>query len=290
MIRLSLQKKLLAGSEAMQLELEMSIRKGDFVTLSGPSGAGKTSVLRMLAGLLPPDEGCIEINGETWFDRRSGIDLPPQRRSLGFVFQDYALFPNMSVRENLLFALSKGQPRQIIEELIHIVELENIQHRKPGTLSGGQKQRVALARALVRQPAVLLLDEPLSALDAALRSKLQDYLLQLHRQLQFTAIMVSHDPAEVFKMSDQVVLMENGKVVKQGLPELVVPDLSGGAHQCLTGLVLAATTSEAGKRQVLVQLGDNTLRLDAPASEGLQAGDQVEVSVSLISGIARKKD
>jgi molybdate transport system ATP-binding protein len=290
MIRLDLQKKLLAGSEAMQLGLEISIRPGDFVTLSGPSGAGKTSVLRMLAGLLKPDGGRIEINGETWFDQSKGIDLPPQRRSLGFVFQDYGLFPNMSVRENLLFALSKGQPRQVVEELIHTVELENIQHRKPATLSGGQQQRVALARALVRQPAILLLDEPLSALDAALRSRLQDYLLQLHRQLQFTAIMVSHDPAEVLKMSDQVVLMENGSVVRQGLPELVMTDLSGGAHQRLSGRVLAVMQGTTGRSQVVVQVGSNILRLDAPAAEAPKEGDEVEFSVSLINGIAKKKN
>lgn len=287
MIRLSLQKTLLAGSEAMSLELDLSIQPGHFIALSGPSGAGKTSVLRMLAGLLTPDEGRIEVNGETWFDKRLGINLPPQRRSLGFVFQDYALFPNMSVRENLLFALSKGQPHQGVEELTRVMELETIQHRRPGTLSGGQKQRVALARALVREPAVLLLDEPLSALDAALRRKLQDFLLQLHRQRHFTAVMASHDPAEVLKMSDLVVLMENGKTVRQGPPGELIPDFPGKERQQrLEGLVLAV--EEDG--HALVRIGDGTVRLRFPAPMALQAGDAVELGLSLVGGPAVKKD
>ena len=132
--------------------------------------------MRLIAGLETPDSGVIEVDGEVWFDSGKKINLPPQRRSIGFVFQDYALFPTMSVRDNLLFAAESAQQRHNVDELLELIELTNLAHRLPSTLSGGQKQRVALARALVRHPKILLLDEPLSALDPTMRQKLQDEL------------------------------------------------------------------------------------------------------------------
>jgi len=152
MISTSLHKTLQTANGIMPLDIELDIYPGEFVTIYGESGAGKTSILKMLAGLLTPDYGKIIVDGTTWLDTSRKINLAPQKRKIGFVFQDYALFPNMSVRKNITYALAKDQDIQIVEELIEITELGDLQHQKPNLLSGGQRQRVALARALVQQP------------------------------------------------------------------------------------------------------------------------------------------
>ncbi|WP_109851154.1 ATP-binding cassette domain-containing protein [Aquimarina sp. AU58] len=218
MIHIALQKELTAANGAMQLDISINIEQGQLVTLYGDSGAGKTSILRMIAGLLQANEGRITVNQNTWLDTKNGICLKPQQRKIGFVFQDYALFPNMTVKENLLFAVEKGQDKEIVNELIDIIELGDLQDRKPLNLSGGQKQRVALARALVRKPEILMLDEPLSALDIKMRTKLQDYILKVHKQFNLTTILISHEIGEVIKMSDTVFSIKNGKIIRQGKP------------------------------------------------------------------------
>ncbi len=150
MIFINITKHLDTAEGSINAHFELTINDGEFLTLFGPSGAGKTTLLRMIAGLEQPDSGKIEVDGEVWFDSTKKINLPPQKRSIGFVFQDYALFPTMSVRENLLFAAQKSEQRHNVDELIELVELTALADRLPSTLSGGQKQRVALARALVR--------------------------------------------------------------------------------------------------------------------------------------------
>ncbi|MEJ2584188.1 MAG: ATP-binding cassette domain-containing protein [Robiginitalea sp.] len=193
MISCAIEKVLSAAGGEMKLHLELELKKGELITLYGESGAGKTSALRMLAGLLTPDRGRIVVGGHTWFDSEKNINLKPQQRNLGFVFQDYALFPHMTVRENLEYGARQGKDNALVSHLIEMVALGDLQNRKPDTLSGGQKQRVALARALVGKPELLLLDEPLSALDARIRSKLQDDILALHREFGLTTLLISHD-------------------------------------------------------------------------------------------------
>jgi molybdate transport system ATP-binding protein len=223
MIEINVNRKLFGASGELNLILNTTILQGELVTIYGPSGAGKTSVLRMLAGLLKPDTGVIKVDGNFWFDSSNGIHRRPQLRNIGLVFQDYSLFPNMTVRGNLEFALQKGQSSGVVDDLLALTELVNLADKKPATLSGGQKQRVALARALVRKPNLLLLDEPLSALDSVMQSKLQDYLLQVHEQFKLTTILVSHDINEVMKMSKRVLLLESGRVEKDGAPIDVLP-------------------------------------------------------------------
>ena len=184
----------------MQLDVEFTIQEGELVTLYGPSGAGKTTVLRMLCGLSTPDEGRISVRGQPWLDSAKKINLKPQHRDIGIVFQDYALFPNLTVKENLRYALKQDQPDAIVNELLEMMELTNLHDKKPELLSGGQRQRVALARAIVRKPRILLLDEPMSALDTALRVKIQDYILRVHEQFKLTTILVSHDIMEVIRL------------------------------------------------------------------------------------------
>ncbi|AXT19866.1 ATP-binding cassette domain-containing protein [Flavobacteriaceae bacterium AU392] len=239
MICFNLHKTLKGISGDMNLELELDIPKGDLVTLYGDSGAGKTSTLRMLSGLLRPDFGKISVNDDVWFDINQNINLSPQQRNIGYVFQDYALFPNMTIRENLEFALTKNQNNGIVSGLIDIVELGELQHRKPNTLSGGQQQRVALARALVQQPQLLLLDEPLAALDNTIRLKLQDYILKVHREYKLTTILISHDIGEIIKLSDKVYVLKEGQIIKQGTPTEVFINKKINDDLKVTGIVLA---------------------------------------------------
>lgn len=223
MIEIHLGKKLHGAEGEMDLQADLRLNKGEFVTLYGPSGAGKTSVFRMLSGLLRPDSGRITVGDSVWFDQKEKINWKPQLRNIGFVTQDYSLFPNMSVRGNLEFALEKGQSKTVVDELLELIELGQLQHKMPAQLSGGQKQRVALARALVRKPKLLLLDEPLSALDMEMQGKLQDHILKTHSEMGLTTLMISHDLIEVVKMSPRVLVMNQGKIVKDGKPTEVLP-------------------------------------------------------------------
>ncbi|MFN3999860.1 ABC transporter ATP-binding protein [Algoriphagus sp.] len=223
MISISLHKKLDGAEGILDLLFETKIKEGELVTLYGASGAGKTSVFRMLSGLLQPVSGRVEIDGRVWFDSEKKINLRPQERNVGMVFQDYSLFPNMTVQENLEFALEKREPNSIINELLELTELGQLAKKKPAQLSGGQKQRVALARALVRKPKLLLLDEPLSALDIEMQTKIQDYIVLLHREFKLTTLLISHDLMEIIKMSDRVLFLKEGKIKKDGSPKDVLP-------------------------------------------------------------------
>jgi molybdate transport system ATP-binding protein len=220
MISIDLYKKLETADGSMVLQMQTELPIGSFITLYGPSGAGKTSTLRMLAGLLKPDKGTLMVNEVSWYDASRNINLRPQKRHIGYVFQDYALFPHMSVKENLEYGHS-AKSGISIDELLGLMELGSLANRKPQTLSGGQQQRVALARALAQQPEILLLDEPLAALDYKFRLKLQDYLYRIHREFNLTTIMVSHDISEISRLSDLVVVLDHGRIVKQGTPDKV---------------------------------------------------------------------
>lgn len=223
MIEIRVTRKLFGASGELTLTFDAEIKTGELVTIYGPSGAGKTSVLRMLAGLMKPDSGVIIAEGNVWYDSAKAINVPPQRRDIGIVFQEYSLFPNMTVRGNLEFALQKGQSPNIIDDILELTELGNLHDKRPSVLSGGQKQRVAVARALIRKPKLLLLDEPLSALDSVIQAKLQDYILQVHEQFKLTTILVSHDINEVIKMSKRVLILEDAGVKKDGTPLDVLP-------------------------------------------------------------------
>lgn len=200
--------------------IEFGIRKGELVTLLGPSGCGKSTLLRALAGLTPVDGGQIRVAGEeiTW--------QAPQQRGIGMVFQSYALFPNMTVWDNVAFGLRmKPQPgRELagsVREVLALVELEDLAKRYPSELSGGQRQRVALARALVVRPRILLLDEPLSALDARIRRSLRQQIREIQQRLELTTLFVTHDQEEALTLSDRVFLMDRGRIVQSGTPEQI---------------------------------------------------------------------
>ncbi len=289
MIEFKLHKKLHAADGMMQMNFSCAIEEGEFVSIYGSSGAGKTSILRMLAGFLEPDAGTIIFNDEIWFHRVNKINIPPQKRSIGFVFQDYALFPNMNVKENLEFALQKGESKNIINELMNATELEQLYNRKVETLSGGQKQRVALARALVKKPRLLLLDEPLSAIDNELRSKLQDILINIHRSYNLTTILVSHDVAEIIKLSHKTIFLKNGLATKIGEPAAMFFPMSNQELFSLEGLLIKI--EQSGKDCIITLLaGNQTVKVKVAAGEvsGLNKGDKIMLSSKVFAPVIQK--
>jgi molybdate transport system ATP-binding protein len=221
MIQFQANKTLLTSTGRLQMEVAFEVEKGQLLTLYGPSGAGKTTILRILAGLTPLSSGFVKVDNEIWYDSRQKIDVPTQRRSIGFVFQDFALFPHWSVYDNLKFALPKGEDPRLMHELIELMELGSLQDIRPIFLSGGQQQRVALARAIVRKPRLLLLDEPLSALDDDMRHRLQDHIERIRKHYEFTTILVTHHMPEIIRLADEVIWLDKGRIRQQGPPEKI---------------------------------------------------------------------
>lgn len=274
MIELDIKKKLLGAQGEFTLEVQLRIGQGEFATLFGESGAGKTTLLRCLAGLAEPDSGSIRVNGERWFDRQTR--LPVQQRRVGYMFQDYALFPNMSVRGNLEFALRKGGNSKRVSELIEIMALGELQHRKPNGLSGGQQQRVALARALAAEPQLLLLDEPFSALDHETKVRLQDEVLRLQRRFGLTTVMVSHDVSEVYRLSRRVFIIEQGRIMREGSPEAMFGAGQAAGKLSFAGEILAIEAADVVFAVTLL-VGNQIVRVIASADEAhrLKPGDRV---------------
>lgn len=208
------------GQNKVFSDIHFTIEKGEFITLLGPSGCGKSTLLRSIAGLNPVDSGCLMVAGDDM------THLAPQKREIGMVFQSYALFPNMTVIDNIGFGLrmksvSRDEADQKIRHIIAMVELKGKEHCYPHQLSGGQCQRVALARALVVQPRILLLDEPLSALDAKIRKNLRGQIREIQKELNLTTMFVTHDQEEAMLMSDRIFLMNDGQIVQSGTPEQI---------------------------------------------------------------------
>ena len=245
--------------------------------LSGPSGAGKTTLLRMLAGLTVPDHGRLVVNGQTWFDSARQINLPTRQRAIGMVFQDYALFPHLSVRDNVAFGVGKAE-QAWVDELLALSGLSDMQQCHPASLSGGQQQRVALARAMTRKPALLLLDEPLSALDDSLRRACQDQLEKFHQAFGLTTLLVSHDIAELFRLAARVIRIEQGQIVASGSPAEVFLRQHEPVQRHLQAKLLAIHRGGDTHRLSLLIGGE---MFDMTASEAEIAGLAVGDSVAL---------
>ncbi|NNV57956.1 ABC transporter ATP-binding protein [Limnovirga soli] len=279
MINCVLHKQLHAANGDMQLHVSFKLAPGDFISIYGPSGAGKTSIIRMLAGFLKPDDGEIHFEGETWFSHHQKIHLAPQKRNIGFVFQDYALFPNMTVRENLLFALQKNEPVDIIAELMQVTGLEQLSNRQVQALSGGQKQRLALARALVRKPKLLLLDEPLSAVDNAMRESLQTILKDIHIRYNLTTVLVSHDISEIIKLANRTLVIENGIIIKEGNPADIFFPEKPHNQLLVNGQITEIVKTENGQ-MASVLLPPQIIKVELAENEvdHFQKGDLVQVS------------
>jgi len=232
MIDIKIEKKLHGANGDMNLSVELSIEEGGFIALTGQSGSGKTTLLRILAGLEEADAN-IKVGGIVWQDAKQVLSI--QKREIGFVFQDYALFNNMSVEENLLYV---NKDKNLANHLLELTELEELKSRLPNTLSGGQKQRVSLCRALMNRPKLLLMDEPLSALDLNMRNKLQNEILTLHKEFGTTTIMVSHDPSEIYRLANRAIVMSHGKIVNDGTPKSVLLETNGSQKFSFEGELL----------------------------------------------------
>jgi molybdate transport system ATP-binding protein len=218
LLDLDIRKKLGAGKQAFELDVRLKTDSQRIVIL-GPSGSGKSLTLKAIAGLLRPDAGHIRIDGRVLFDAASRIDLAPQRRELAYVFQDYALFPHLTVRQNIAFPLVRGwlNPRrqhrhEIVDYWCEAFQLAHLADQYPHELSGGQKQRTALARALVTQPRALLLDEPFAALDPGLRARMRGELKDLQHRLQVPMVLITHDPEDAAVFGDHVVDLREGRI------------------------------------------------------------------------------
>lgn len=246
-------------------DVNIHVADGEFVTLLGPSGCGKSTTLGAIAGLDQPTSGRIRVGNKTYFDGEKGIFLPPEARHCGLVFQSYALWPHMTVYDNVVFPLklrkvSTADCKRRVEESLALVEMERFQDRYPHQLSGGQQQRVALARTLVYQPEILLLDEPLSNLDAKLRDRARTWLAELRTRLGLTTIYVTHDRVEALALSDRIVVMNGGRISQIGSPQEIytrpadsfVADFIGTTN-FLNGDVVGAPD---GDGQTLVGLAD----------------------------------
>jgi molybdate transport system ATP-binding protein len=282
MIRVDINKKLHGSNGEMNLTIDLTIQKGDFVAISGKSGSGKTTLLRILAGL-ESAEGMIKIDNEVWQDKNHILAV--QKRGIGFVFQDYALFPNMTVEENLLFV---EKDRDLANYLLKITELTVLKNRLPSTLSGGQKQRVSLCRAFMQQPKLLLMDEPFSALDPSMRRKLQNEILILHKKFKTTVIMVSHDPAEIYRLASRVLLLEQGSIIRDGTPKEVLLKTSGSQKFSFEGELLEIIKVDI-IHVAIVAIGQQLVEvvISKYEAEKLTIGSIVQLSTKAFSPIVK---
>ncbi|ELC9710037.1 sulfate/molybdate ABC transporter ATP-binding protein [Campylobacter jejuni] len=264
-----------------QLELNTCLKANEITAIFGESGAGKTTLLKIIAGLIKPEFGRIEVGDELWFDTQKNVNLAIQKRKIGFVFQNYALFPNMSVKENISYAATS---KQKAEELLSLMNLENLAKIYPKNLSGGQAQRVALARALAREPQILLLDEPLSALDFKMRSFLQDELVKILQHFKITTLLVSHDLAEIYKLSHRILELSDGKIIKDARTNEFFTSSNLSAK-----LRLSATLLEMKKSDILViftlLLNQDIVKITLSEEEFLKSYKDVKIGDTLLLSI-----
>ncbi|EJS8889832.1 sulfate/molybdate ABC transporter ATP-binding protein, partial [Campylobacter jejuni] len=262
-------------------ELNTCLKANEITAIFGESGAGKTTLLKIIAGLIKPEFGRIEVGDELWFDTQKNVNLAIQKRKIGFVFQNYALFPNMSVKENISYAATS---KQKAEELLSLMNLENLAKIYPKNLSGGQAQRVALARALAREPQILLLDEPLSALDFKMRSFLQDELVKILQHFKITTLLVSHDLAEIYKLSHRILELSDGKIIKDARTNEFFTSSNLSAK-----LRLSATLLEMKKSDILViftlLLNQDIVKITLSEEEFLKSYKDVKIGDTLLLSI-----
>ena len=283
-------KKSFTEGEAVLDNISLEISKGEFITLLGSSGCGKTTTLRIIAGLEQPDAGSV------WLDGREVTGLEPNQRDVNTVFQNYALFPHMNVAENIGYGLKlkkvpKSEIRKKVSQMLELVQLEGYEKRKPSELSGGQKQRVAIARALVNNPKVLLLDEPLGALDLQLRRAMQIELKHLQKKLGITFIYITHDQEEAINMSDRIAVMRDGRIEQIGTPDEIYnhPKTSYVATFVGNANILHGAAESIQGENAIVKIGNDKVIVkletsqqnteDTGGKQHLAAGEKVTLAV-----------
>jgi len=277
------------GETGFLLDVKAIIPTGKIIGVFGPSGAGKSSLLRLLSGLEKADRGFLKVNNTIWSDTKERFFLKPQQRTVGYLFQNYSLFPNMTVAQNLAFASEKNIDRDQLKELLAATQLTDKKNQYPKSLSGGEQQRAALARALVRRPSLLLLDEPLAALDEEIRQSLQTYILALHERFQPTTLLVSHDRQELAKLCDLVIEIAAGNIVQMGTPDLLFGDtqtidLTEGSFRVLT------LTRSENKLIVELIVGHQKIKiaLNSASYPTLKSGDLIQIKGAAFTLLSKK--
>lgn len=292
LLELAIRKRL--GGFELETELSLPPNQGQVLVLFGPSGSGKTMTLRCIAGVTDPDAGVISIGERVVFDSRSGINIKLAERRVGYLPQNYGLFPHLNVADNIAFGLFKWEKRRIesrVNELVYLMQLRGLEKRFPRQLSGGQQQRVAFARALAPDPAILLLDEPFSALDANIRAELRENLALLSRKLDLPVVFITHDLEEAYMLADRIAVYERGRVLQYGSrDEIFYHPVNREVARLVNirniwpGLVQGGTGNNS---LVKVRTGFGTLLAKAPAGRGLESGSNVTVCLRPEQAILR---
>jgi molybdate transport system ATP-binding protein len=270
------------GGPEIRANFRLDLTAGSTAILFGPSGSGKTTVLRAIAGLEHPDRGVITFGGDVWFDASRDRNLPPEFRRVGLLFQDYALFPHLTVRQNIEYGLhrhAKAERQRISGEIMRLFEIAELAHRRPGEISGGQAQRVALARAVAPQPGILLLDEPLGALDIPTRARVRTELRRLLERIRIPSLLVTHDRAEAIALGKQIVVLAGGEVRQVGPVDEVFRRPSDAMVASALGVetISKGVIVDAQAGLVRIRVGDVTI--NAVASEDLHDGQPVLVCI-----------
>jgi len=285
--KINIQKRFTSGrGEPFVLDADFSVPEGKITVIFGPSGSGKSTLLRLLAGLEKGEGGYICCGKTSWFDAEDSSFVPPQQRGVAMLFQTLALFPHMTVRENIEYASADANR---INELITLTELLELTGRYPHELSGGQCQRLALARALAQKPQLLLLDEPFSALDSAVKKRLYDELISLHKKFKFTAVMVTHDMAEAYRLAQHAVILKDGRVTKEGPPEEVFLGKSLSTRIQIPARVISMESDEI-HTLLTVEEGQRVFRVfvDNDEAKKIDIGDEVVVAAKASEALVFK--
>ena len=258
-----------------KIEANLQISLGEYVSISGISGSGKTTFLRLISGLIQPQNGTICWGEQVWHDTKNKQCIPPQERNIGMVFQDYALFPNMNTLDNIIFACKEKVEKKYLHSILDTLGLDNYLPRYPHQLSGGQQQRVAIARALISKPALLLLDEPFSALDESLKKTIQSFIYEIHKQNSMTTLVVSHQISEIKPYAHRFLQFENEKLLDYHYIEK--------KNLSLQGILISKEMSASEMSQVTLLYDDKTYQFPFPSSEleKLNIGDKIHFGIFL---------
>ncbi|MDD5616770.1 MAG: ABC transporter ATP-binding protein [Candidatus Methanoperedens sp.] len=268
--------KKLTNKNSNEFVLNAEFKCGnEMIVLFGPSGAGKTLTLECIAGLEVPDKGCIIVNGTTYFDSEKRINISPQKRNVGYLFQNYALFPHLTVSENIIFGLrSRNNVKDQIQEMLDVFEIHGLEKRYPSQLSGGQRQRVALARALITRPKILLLDEPFSSLDYIVRMRLRRDLRKIREIIKIPIVLITHNPVEAYTMADTIIVYKHGGIEQIASPKEIFSKPINENVARLVGM------NNIFKGKILdIRIDEVTIqshkKIIAPGIEGLRIGEEV---------------
>ncbi len=273
-LQVSISKKLMgAKSNEFTLDAEFKCRN-EMIVLFGPTGAGKTLTLNCIAGLEHPDAGYISVNNTVYFDSEKNINISPQKRKVGYLFQNYALFPHLTVEENILFGLRSKKDAKELEQMLNIFEIHGLEKRYPSQLSGGQRQRVALARALITQPQILLLDEPFSSLDYTTRVRLRRDLKKIRQLIEIPIILITHNPVEAYTMADTLIVYRHGGIEQVGLPKEIFNKPKSEKVAKLVGInnIFKGNICGVLEDEVVIQ---SLKKITAPKVPGLKIGEEV---------------